>query len=163
MDTIKIGNFLKQLRKENGLTQEQLGEKIGVTNKTISRWETGTYLPPVECLAMLSDIYKISINELVAAQRLQKDEFENAADDNLSNALKLSESSFKKKEKRLTIIMILSTIIAIVLILLIPVKIIGLIRGLLIIALVIALAFISNTLNIVALLQNKEIKKTVEK
>lgn len=59
--------------------------------------------------------------------------------------------------------MILSTIIAIVLILLIPVKIIGLIRGLLIIALVIALAFISNTLNIVALLQNKEIKKTVEK
>ncbi|MBR3536151.1 MAG: helix-turn-helix transcriptional regulator [Oscillospiraceae bacterium] len=163
MDTIKIGNFLKQLRKENGFTQEQLGEKIGVTNKTISRWETGTYLPPVECLAMLSDIYKISINELVAAQRLQKDEFENAADDNLSNALKLSESSFKKKEKRLTIIMILSTIIAIVLILLIPVKIIGLIRGLLIIALVIALAFISNTLNIVALLQNKEIKKTVEK
>ena len=127
MDTIKIGNFLKQLRKENGFTQEQLGEKIGVTNKTISRWETGTYLPPVECLAMLSDIYKISINELVAAQRLQKDEFENAADDNLSNALKLSESSFKKKEKRLTIIMILSTIIAIVLILLIPVKIIGLI------------------------------------
>lgn len=163
MDTIKIGNFLKQLRKENGFTQEQLGEKIGVTNKTISRWETGTYLPPVECLAMLSDIYKISINELVAAQRLQKDEFENAADDNLSNALKLSESSFKKTEKRLTIIMILSTIIAIVLILLIPVKIIGLIRGLLIIALVIALAFISNTLNIVALLQNKEIKKTVEK
>ena len=163
MDTIKIGNFLKQLRKENGFTQEQLGEKIGVTNKTISRWETGTYLPPVECMAMLSDIYKISINELVAAQRLQKDEFENAADDNLSNALKLSESSFKKKEKRLTIIMILSTIIAIVLILLIPVKIIGLIRGLLIIALVIALAFISNTLNIVALLQNKEIKKTVEK
>ncbi len=163
MDTIKIGNFLKQLRKENGFTQEQLGEKIGVTNKTISRWETGNYLPPVECLAMLSDIYKISINELVAAQRLQKDEFENAADDNLSNALKLSESSFKKTEKRLTIIMILSTIIAIVLILLIPVKIIGLIRGLLIIALVIALAFISNTLNIVALLQNKEIKKTVEK
>ena len=163
MDTIKIGNFLKQLRKENGFTQEQLGDKIGVTNKTVSRWETGSYLPPVECLAMLSDIYKVSINELVAGQRLESDEFVNAAEENLSNALNFSESSFKNTEKRLSIIMILSTIIAIVLILLIPVKIIGLVRGLLIIALVIALAFISNTLNIIALLQNKEIKKSVKK
>ena len=39
MDTVKIGKFLKELRKENGFTQEQLGEKIGVTNKTVSRWE----------------------------------------------------------------------------------------------------------------------------
>lgn len=41
MDTKKIGSFLKQLRIENHLTQEQLGQQIGVTNKTISRWETG--------------------------------------------------------------------------------------------------------------------------
>lgn len=40
MDTKKVGLFLKQLRKENNMTQEQLGEKIGVTNKTVSRWET---------------------------------------------------------------------------------------------------------------------------
>ena len=163
MDTIKIGNFLKQLRKENGFTQEQLGEKIGVTNKTVSRWETGTYIPPVECLAMLSDIYKVSINEIVAGQRLETDEFVNAAEENISDALKLSESSLKDTEKRLTIIMILSTIIAITLILIIPVNLIGIVRGLLFIVLVIALAFISNTLNIVALLQNKEIKKSMKK
>lgn len=41
MDTTKTGFFLKELRKENNMTQEQLGERIGVTNKTISRWETG--------------------------------------------------------------------------------------------------------------------------
>ncbi len=41
LDLIKIGKFIAELRKENGLTQEQLGDKIGVTNKTISRWETG--------------------------------------------------------------------------------------------------------------------------
>ncbi len=41
MDTVKTGSFLKELRKEKGLTQEQLGEKVGVTNKTVSRWENG--------------------------------------------------------------------------------------------------------------------------
>ena len=46
MDTVKMGKFLKELRKEKGLTQEQLGEKIGVTNKTVSRWENGNYFPP---------------------------------------------------------------------------------------------------------------------
>ena len=43
MDIVKMGKFLKELRKEKGLTQEQLGEKIGVTNKTDSRWENGNY------------------------------------------------------------------------------------------------------------------------
>lgn len=56
MDLVRIGGFLRQLRKEHGLTQEQLGEKVGATNKTISRWETGVYMPPVECLAMLSEL-----------------------------------------------------------------------------------------------------------
>ena len=60
MDTVKMGKFLKELRKEKGLTQEQLGEKIGVTNKTVSRWENGNYIPPAECLAIrltLSHLY----------------------------------------------------------------------------------------------------------
>lgn len=43
-------------------------ERIDVTNKTISRWETGNYMPPVECLMMLSDIYEISINEILTKQ-----------------------------------------------------------------------------------------------
>ncbi len=62
MDMKKIGAFLKELRNEKGMTQEQLGERIGVSNKTISRWETGNYMPPVDCLSILSDIYNISIN-----------------------------------------------------------------------------------------------------
>ena len=50
MDLMKTGKFIADLRKEKGLTQEQLGEKIGVTNKTVSRWETGVYLPPVDVM-----------------------------------------------------------------------------------------------------------------
>ena len=48
MDQIKIGKFIATLRRQSGLTQEKLGEKIGVTNKTISRWENGNYMPDIE-------------------------------------------------------------------------------------------------------------------
>lgn len=54
MDLICIGKFIAELRKEKGLTQEQLGEKLGVTNKTISRWETGVYLPSADALLAMS-------------------------------------------------------------------------------------------------------------
>ena len=156
MDTVKIGKFLKELRKEKGYTQETLGEKVGVTNKTVSRWETGTYMPPVECLILLSDIYYLSINEIVAVQRLSKAEFSDAAEENLSEALQLSENAYKQKEKWLTIIMAISTVIAMVLICLVPFNKGDMVRSLIIILLIIGLAFISNTLNIIALAQNKE-------
>ena len=56
LDLIKIGKFIAELRKENGLTQEQLGDKIGVTNKTISRWEPGTYLPPADAMLAMGEV-----------------------------------------------------------------------------------------------------------
>ena len=156
MDTVKIGKFLKELRKEKGYTQEALGEKIGVTNKTVSRWETGTYMPPVECLVLLSDIYDVSINEIVAGQRLNEAEFNDAAEENLSEALQLSENAYRQREKGLAIVMIISTIIAVVLIYLVPFNEGNMVRSLATILLIIGLAFISNTLNIIALVQNKE-------
>ncbi len=62
MDVQKIGAFLAELRKERNLTQDELGMQIGVTNKTISRWENGNYLPPVEMLQILSNKFDVSIN-----------------------------------------------------------------------------------------------------
>lgn len=64
MDMVKMGSFLAELRKERNLTQAELGEKLGVTNKTISRWETGNYMPSVEMLEELSTMYGMTINEL---------------------------------------------------------------------------------------------------
>ena len=83
MDVKITGTFLKQLRKENNMTQEQLGEYIGVTNKTVSRWETGNYIPPVEYLILLSDIYNISINEILAGKRVENDKIKEVADENI--------------------------------------------------------------------------------
>ena len=57
MDQIKMGAFLKELRKEKHLTQEDLAEELHVSNRTISRWETGTSLPDINMLVMLSDFF----------------------------------------------------------------------------------------------------------
>lgn len=70
MDGIKVGRFLAHLRQEAGWTQEQLGEKLGVTNKTVSRWENGHYLPDIDTFVQLSKLYDVSLNELVSGQRL---------------------------------------------------------------------------------------------
>ena len=97
MDQIKIGKFIAALRKDKGLTQEQLGEKLGVTNKTISRWENGNYMPDVEMLSLLSKEFGVSTNELISGERLWAEDFKKAADDNLVTAL--NNSTFTLKEK----------------------------------------------------------------
>lgn len=71
MNTKVIGQFLRELRKEKSMTQEELGERVGVTNKTISKWENGNYMPPIDILMLLSDIYGVSINEIIAGKRLE--------------------------------------------------------------------------------------------
>ncbi len=156
MDVQKTGRFLKALRQEKGLTQEQLGEKIDVSNKTISRWETGSYMPPVECLALLSELYGVSINEIVSGQRLSGATFPAAAEENLSNALAQGEMRAKKTEKQLMASMLLSTAFAIAIILLLPIKQSHVVTNIVIIALVSGLALIGNTVNLAALALNKE-------
>ncbi len=66
MDQVQIGRYLAALRRASGLTQDALGEMLGVQGKTISRWETGVYLPPVEMLQALSQRYQLTINELLS-------------------------------------------------------------------------------------------------
>lgn len=97
MDMVKIGRFLSELRNEKNLTQAELGEKLGVTNKTVSRWETGTYLPPVEMLQMLSGLYGISINEILSGGRLSGSAYREKAEENIKAAL--SESAFTLKDR----------------------------------------------------------------
>ena len=97
MDMVKIGKFLAQLRREKELTQEQLGEQLGVTNKTISRWENGNYLPPVEMLQLMSGIYNVSINEILSGERLTPEDYREKAEENIAAAI--SESSFSVKER----------------------------------------------------------------
>lgn len=69
MDTVKFGSFLKELRKEHGLTQEQLAVKMNVSNRTVSRWETGANVPDLDILIELSEFYQIELRELLNGER----------------------------------------------------------------------------------------------
>ncbi len=69
MDQCKIGLFLKELRKAKGLTQEQLAEQFSVSNRTVSRWETGSNMPDISILVEIADYYDVDIREIIDGER----------------------------------------------------------------------------------------------
>ena len=71
MDVKKIGEFIAYNRKLKGLTQEELGKILGVTNKTISRWENGNYMPDLSLLKPLSDSLGVTLNELLSGEKIE--------------------------------------------------------------------------------------------
>lgn len=109
MDALEIGGFLGELRKQKGLKQKEVAEALQVSDKAVSRWETGRGIPDVDSLQRLSDFYEVSINEILAGRRIEKNEVEKVADQNLKVAVK-KQSRLKKK---------LSTAIAAVIVLLV--------------------------------------------
>lgn len=98
MDQIKIGKFIAALRRQADLTQEALGEKIGVTNKTISRWENGNYMPDIEMLQLLAKEFDVSINELLAGEKISDEEFRKKADENIIAVSKVSSFTFEERK-----------------------------------------------------------------
>ncbi|MBQ7131787.1 MAG: helix-turn-helix transcriptional regulator [Oscillospiraceae bacterium] len=158
MDTQKIGKFLKLLRTQHNMTQEQLGEKLGVTNKTISRWETGNYLPSIDCLKLMSEMYQISINEILSGETLGTDEFKAAAEANITLALKRREKEDKRFENIMTVLVLLTSAIGCALLFLMPDNFDSKIKELAVILMIVGLVFIANTLNIVAMSLKKDKK-----
>lgn len=69
MDMKKIGGFLKELRREKGLTQEQLAEILLVSGRTISRWETGTNMPDLGILIQIAEFYDVEVKEILDGER----------------------------------------------------------------------------------------------
>ena len=69
MDLIKTGKFLQLLRKETRFTQEELAEKLNVSRRTVSRWETGTNMPDLDILMELSDLYEVDLREILSGER----------------------------------------------------------------------------------------------
>lgn len=95
MDQIKIGLYIKELRKEKGLTQEQLAEHFGISRRTVSRWETGSNLPDLDLLVELADYYNVELRELLEGERKSE-----AMDQELKETvLKVADYSNEEKQK----------------------------------------------------------------
>lgn len=99
MDQMQTGKFIAELRKEKSLTQAQLGELVGVTNKTVSRWENGNYMPDLAVLQSLCAVLDVSINEMISGRRLDEADFRQQADNNL--LLSLDQAQRMRREYKL--------------------------------------------------------------
>lgn len=94
MDMKKIGSFLKILRKEKGLTQEQLAERLGVAGRTVSRWETATNMPDLSILIQLAELYDVEVDEILDGER--KKDMDKEIKETLIKAADYSEVKRKK-------------------------------------------------------------------
>lgn len=110
MDQKKIGEFIKNRRKELGLTQKQLAEKMDISDKTISKYECGNGLPDVSMLKPLCDILEVNINELLSGEKVSSEEYTEKAEENMMHLLKENETERHSWKIGFTIGIILSLI-----------------------------------------------------
>ncbi len=103
MDVKKIGEFIAYNRKNKGLTQEQLGEKLGVTNKTISRWENGKYMPDLSLLKPLSEELGITLNELLSGEKIERENIGETAEASLINTIDYTKNKINNEHKKISI------------------------------------------------------------
>ena len=97
MDLPKIGRFIAERRKTLGLTQKQVAEKLGMSDKSVSKWERGVCLPDVSVYQELCDILGISINEFLAGEPISREELEKRSEDNLIQVT----AEGKRRQKKL--------------------------------------------------------------
>lgn len=109
MNQEKIGKFIADKRKERNLTQEQLAEKLGVTNRVISNWENGKNMPDLSLFKPLCDELDISINDLMSGEKIDNQHYINSLEENVVNMV----SNLEKKNKRNNRVILISIIIII--------------------------------------------------
>lgn len=107
MNTFDVGKFISELRKEKGLTQKELAENLNITDKAVSKWETGKCYPDIEMVERLSQLFNVSINEILNGERILLEEVQKEADKTIVQVIKNSK---KEKHKGRIIALILSFI-----------------------------------------------------
>ncbi len=112
MDQIKIGKYIAEKRKAIGLTQVELADKLGMSNKSVSKWERGVCLPDVSVYAELCDILGISINEFLAGEDIEPVDREKRSEENIINVTKEGNRRSKKFRKTAVIMGVLFIVLA---------------------------------------------------
>ncbi len=96
MDQAKIGRFIAERRKEEKLTQMQLAEKLNITNRAVSKWETGKAVPDTSLMLDLCNVLKISVNDLLSGEVVSMENYNKKLEQNLLEMVKQKEDSDKR-------------------------------------------------------------------
>lgn len=115
MEQVKIGKFIQEMRKAQSLTQRELAEKLNISDKTVSKWETGNGLPEVGLMLPLCEVLGISVNELLSGERLDEKQYFKKAEENIMDLLK-EKAEAKKKIVLSLFIMLMAMISAVTLV-----------------------------------------------
>ncbi len=110
MDQVKIGKFIAQKRKERGLTQMQLAEKLGMTDRAVSKWETGKSLPDASIMLELCGLLKITVNDLLSGEVISMENYNEKTEKNLIEMVRQKEQSDKRLLTMEIVIGIISTV-----------------------------------------------------
>ena len=110
MDQNKMSEFIKKLRKEKNITQQELADMIPVDRSVVSKWERGEAQPPVDKIILLSNIFNVSIDEMISGERVTKENQKEQKED-LSNFLIKQESKYKKAKRFAIITSIIALLI----------------------------------------------------
>ena len=102
MNQEKIGGFLKELRKQKGLTQQQIAEKFNVSNRTISRWENGNNMPDLDILIEISDYYEVDLREILNGER-KSDNMDKEIKETVLQAVDYTNTETERYNKRVRI------------------------------------------------------------
>ena len=123
MDQIKIGKFISECRKKVNLTQMQLAEKLNITDRAISKWETGKSIPDSSIMLELCDILKITVNDLLSGEVVTMERYDKEMENNLLEMVKQKEEADRRLlnlEIVLGIVAVLPLIAAIVIVSIVP-------------------------------------------
>lgn len=102
MNQERIGSFISRLRREQNITQKELANKIGVSDKTISKWETGKSVPDITYIESVCTALGITMNELISGERLSEDTYPQKAEENLLNLIE--EGEFARKHNLIAMV-----------------------------------------------------------
>ena len=118
MDQIRIGKFISSRRKERGFTQMQLAEKLGITDRAVSKWETGNSLPDAAIMLELCDLLHITVNELLCGEIIDMKEYDKKAEELFVELAKQDEQKNKKLMTSMWTILITNAVFYVVVMLL---------------------------------------------
>lgn len=107
MNQEKIGKFILELRKEKHMTQQELADKLGVTDRAISKWENGRGMPDLSLMKPLCDELEITINELISAEKIDTKDYPKKSDENIINTIDYTNKKIEKKNNMLGLIVII--------------------------------------------------------